>query len=123
MRYLFSTALGVVFLSFSHQSHADDEQKIEKKRIEALIKYVEGLKDAKFVRNGKEYDAETAGKFLRGKWENREKEVHSVDDFIEKVASKSSTSGKAYMIRFNDGREQKSADFLRARVKELDKKK
>lgn len=41
----------------------------EKQKIEALIKQVGDLKDAKFVRNGWTYEPATAVRFLRGKWE------------------------------------------------------
>src|SRR5262245_32882386 len=81
----------------------------EKEKIEALIKHVEGLKDAVFVRNGTDYDAATAGRFLRGKWDQAAG-VKSAKDFIDKVGSVSSTSGKPYLIRFKDGKEVKAGD-------------
>ena len=37
----------------------------EKQKIEALIKQVANLKDAKFVRNGSTYNADSAAIFLR----------------------------------------------------------
>ena len=42
-------------------------------------------------------------------------------DFIEKVASFSGTSGKPYLIRFKDGSETKSRDFLLADLKKIEK--
>ena len=45
-----------------------------------------------------------AAEFLRRKWRHREAEIRSADDFIEKVASFSSTTGKPYLIHFSDGR-------------------
>lgn len=91
----------------------------EKVKIEALISSIENLKGASFVRNGKEYDAKTAGKFLRGKWQAQEKEVTSAVDFIDKVASASGTSGKAHVIRFKDEREIKCGDYLKVELKKL----
>jgi hypothetical protein len=91
----------------------------EKEKIESLIKHVEGLADAKFVRNGREYDAKSAGKFLRGKWDANAREIKSATDFIDKAATKSSTSGDAYLIRFKDGKETKSGDYLREQLKKL----
>jgi hypothetical protein len=41
----------------------------------------------------------------------------SVVDFIDKIASVSSTTGKPYLIRFGDGREMKGADYLKAELK------
>jgi hypothetical protein len=93
----------------------------ETQKIEALIKQVEGLKDAKFVRNGSEYDAKTAAKFLRRKWEANKADIQTAEDFIEKAASVSSTSGKPYLIRFQDGTETKSGDYFHAQLKKLEK--
>jgi hypothetical protein len=89
----------------------------EKKKIETLIKQVAELQDAKFVRNGKEYDVAAAVRFLRGKWKANDKEVKTARDFVDKVASLSGTSGKPYLIRFKDGREIPSRDFLLAELK------
>jgi hypothetical protein len=93
---------------------------LEKQKIEALIKQVANLKDAKFVRNGSAYNADSAATFLRRKWGANESEVKTARDFIDKVASFSGTSGKPYLIRFKDGGEIKSRDFLLAQLKKLD---
>ena len=89
----------------------------ERQKIESLINHVGGLKDARFIRNGKEYDVATAVRFLRGKWKANDKEVKTARDFVDKVASASGTSGKPYRIRFKDGREIASRDFLLAELK------
>jgi hypothetical protein len=117
---LMAPAMVVCFASLL--TFPSDEELTEQEKIEALIKHVEGLKDSKFVRNGKEYDAETAGRFLRGKWKAREKDVKTASDFIEHVGSESSTTGKPYMIRLKGGKEMKSADYLRAELKKLETK-
>jgi Family of unknown function (DUF5329) len=92
----------------------------EKQKIEALIKQVANLKDVKFVRNGSAYNADSAAVFLRRKWEANASEVKTARDFIDKVASFSGTSGKPYLIRFKDGEEIQSRDFLVAQLKKLD---
>jgi Family of unknown function (DUF5329) len=89
----------------------------EKQKIEALIKQVSELKDARFIRNGTEHDVAAAVRFLRGKWKAHDKEVQTARDFVEKVASASGTSGQPYHIRFRDGREVASRDFLIAELK------
>jgi hypothetical protein len=96
---------------------ADELPAAEKAKIEALVKHIEGLKDAKFVRNDKEYDAASAAKFLRGKWSAHAASIKSAVDFIDKLASVSSTTGKPYLIRFKDGKEIKSGEYLRAELK------
>lgn len=92
----------------------------ERQKIEALIKQVGDLKDAKFIRNGSTYEVATAVRFLRGKWDANLAEVKSARDFIDKVASASGTSGKPYLIRFKDGREIKSREFLLAELQKLE---
>ena len=94
----------------------------EKQKIEALIKQVGDLKDAKFVRNGSTYEPATAVRFLRGKCEANDAEVKTTRDFIDKVASVSGTSGKPYLIRFKDGREIKSQEFLLAELNKIEPK-
>lgn len=88
----------------------------ERQKIETLILTVEKLSEATFIRNDRSYDSASAARFLRGKWRSRENEVRSAEDFIEKVASFSSTTGKPYLIRFHDGRETPSAAFLREQL-------
>jgi uncharacterized protein DUF5329 len=101
--------------------HAQAPGRTEKQKIEALIKYVADLNDATFVRNGRGYDAETAATFLRRKWEANDSKVKTARDFIDAIAAFSSTSGKPYMIRFKDGREEKSRDVLLAELNKMEK--
>ncbi|MEK7948863.1 DUF5329 family protein [Luteolibacter soli] len=89
----------------------------EAKKIEALIAHIASLKKAVFIRNGKEYDAASAAKFLKGKWEANDKEIKTAAEFIEKVATKSSTSGKAYRIRLEDGKETDCGPYLTEQLK------
>jgi len=93
----------------------------EIQKIEALIKQVRALKDAMFIRNGSSYSADYAATFLRRKWQANESNVKTARDFIDKVASFSGTSNKPYLIRFKDGREIKSREFLLAEVKKIEK--
>jgi hypothetical protein len=89
----------------------------ERAKIEALISHIGSLKKAVFIRNGKEYDAASAAKFLRGKWEAKDKDIKTATEFIEKVATKSSTTGKAYRIRLEDGTETDCGPYLSGRLK------
>jgi Family of unknown function (DUF5329) len=93
----------------------------ERQKIEALIKYIGSMNDAKFVRNGTPYDSKTAATFLRRKLEANESQVKTAHDFIEKIASFSSTSGKPYVIRFNDGEEANSRDVLLTALRKIEK--
>ena len=92
----------------------------EKEKIETLISRVSNLKDAKFIRNGTEYNVGTAVRFLRGKWKANDSDVKTARDFIDRVASASGTSGQPYHIRFKDGQEIPSRDFLLTELKKLE---
>jgi hypothetical protein len=93
----------------------------EKEKIEHLIAVVEGLKDAVFVRNGEEYDGKAAADHMRTKWKWKEDEIATARDFIRIAASVSSTTGKPYLIRFKDGREVTSGEFLNAELERSEK--
>lgn len=112
--------LTILLTLIARQAWADEKPATEKQKIESLIKHVETMKDAKFVRNDSEYSAKSAAKFLRGKWEANEAEIKTAKQFIEKAASKSSTTGKPYLIRFKDGKEMKSGEYLQAELKKLE---
>lgn len=93
----------------------------EQQKIGALIAHIEGLEGATFFRNGREYDAETAAQFLRGKWQARESEIRTARDFVEDVATASSTTGRPYLIRLHDGTETRSGEYLLSQLKVLEK--
>jgi hypothetical protein len=117
-----TTAILWLFLLLAAPSflYAQSLPVAEKQKIEALIKQVGDLKDAKFLRNGSTYEVSSAVRFLLGKWDANAAEVKSARDFIDKVASMSGTSGKPYLIRFNDGREIKSRDYLLGELQKLE---
>ena len=92
----------------------------ETEKIEALIQDVRDLKEATFIRNGSSYNSRSAAIFLRRKWQANQSEVRSAREFIDKIASYSGTSGKPYLIRFKDGKEIDSREFLLARLKTLE---
>ncbi len=92
----------------------------ERQKIEALIEQLGNLKDAKFIRNGSTYEPATAIRFLRRKWEANDAKVKTARDFIDEVASVSGSSGKPYLIRFKDGREINSQEFLIAALNKID---
>lgn len=92
----------------------------EAQKIEHLIRSVEQLENAKFVRNGTGYDAGKAADHLRLKLREAGSRVASAEDFIRLCGSRSSVSGKPYQILFNDGTRVTSEAFLRARLRELD---
>ena len=101
-------------------SNGRDDEK-EKQKIERLISDVESLKDAVFIRNGTEVDAKKAAEHMRTKWKAAGSKIKTARDFIRLAASKSSISGKPYLIRFKDGHELESEKFLTERLDKLEK--
>lgn len=97
----------------------DEPAKTETQKIERLIEHVGKLGEAKFIRNDVEYDAASAEKFMRAKWKSMGSDIKTAMEFIEKIATKSSTTGKPYLIRFPDGKERKSGEYLIEQLKEL----
>jgi Family of unknown function (DUF5329) len=94
----------------------------EQARIDRLIDYVESRTDLKFIRNGSEYSSEDAAKFMRGKMKMMGEHVGTAQQFIDQIASKSSTTGQPYLIRFPDGKSMQVAKFLGDELKRMDGK-
>lgn len=93
----------------------------EARRIEALIQAIEALQGrAVFLRNGSSHEAKAAGEHLRLKRRNAGARVKTAGDFIRRCATGSSLSGAPYRIRFQDGHELSSSDFLWTELKKLD---
>lgn len=94
---------------------------IEAARIERLIQSVEAQHQAKFIRNGTAYSCQDAARFLRAKLDKMGEHVGTAGQFIDQIASRSSTSGQAYLIRFSDGRTIPAAQFLGDELKRIDR--
>ena len=92
----------------------------ETQKIEVLIQHVNDLQDATFIRNGSTYNSKSAATFLRRKWQANQSEVKTARDFVDRVASISGTSGKPYLIRFKDGEEVQSREFLLSKLKSIE---
>ena len=93
----------------------------EDKKIELLIASLETMQDTVFIRNGKEHSSHRAAEHLRLKWRKAGKRVHTAEDFIELCGTRSSISGKAYQIRFSDGRLEDSAVVLKELLNGIEK--
>ncbi len=114
------TVLGWPLLAFSVGA-AGLPAPAEQARIERLIRVIENHPTAQFVRNGKAYSATEAGRFLRGKLAKMGEHVNTAQDFIEQIASRSSTTGQAYQIRLEVGRTVSAESFLADELKRMDR--
>ena len=66
-----------------------------------------------FIRNGSEYSGGEAADHIRAKYEHFKDEIRTVEDFIDRAASKSLVSGKPYEVRCA-GKMMPAADWIRA---------
>ncbi len=122
MRILIITLSFLFATSTLPAADARAKDRAEDTQIEALLTFIGSQTNLKFIRNGSEYDSSTAVKFLRGKWDRQRDTIRSAREFIDKIATQSSTTGKPYRIRLTDGREIDCSAFLSNRLAELDAK-
>ncbi len=97
----------------------------EKKKIDFLITEVSKI-DGEFIRNGKSHTPHEAAEHLRMKlnkainsWFAPSKDKWTAEMFIEKIASKSSLSGKPYLIKFKKGKTIKTRIWLYRKLKDF----
>ena len=75
-----------------------------------------GQSDCTFIRNGKEHSATEAESHLRMKYERGRKYADNADQFIDRLASKSSWSGKPYYIQCPGEDQQQTSAWLTQRL-------
>ncbi|MFN5921379.1 MAG: DUF5329 family protein [Bacteroidota bacterium] len=92
----------------------------ETQKTDHLIAYVASLDGAVFIRNGSEHSAKAAAEHLQMKREKAGTRITTAIDFIEKIAAKSSISGKPYQIRFADGKTFTCETVLKVELKRLE---
>ncbi|MCK6458992.1 MAG: DUF5329 domain-containing protein [Planctomycetes bacterium] len=88
-------------------------------RIEALIRAIEAS-DAVFLRDGKEYTGKEAADHIRGKYEAARAVVDTVDEFIDRVAGASWTTGVEYKVRPKGGEETGAREWLREELRRIE---
>ncbi len=81
------------------------------------------LGGAKFIRNGTEYDAQTAEAHLRQKLAYAGEKIQTAEQFIDFCATRSSMSGQPYKIQQPNGKTTDAGPFLHAVLIEFDKTK
>ena len=85
--------------------------------IDHLITTV-GESGCTFIRNGSRHDAEDAASHMRLKYRRGKRYATSAELFIERLASKSSFSGKPYAIECPGSGAVPSGEWLTARLQE-----
>jgi hypothetical protein len=85
--------------------------------IEYLITTV-GESGCTFIRNGSRHDAEDAASHMRLKYRRGKRYAPTAELFIERLASKSSFSGKLYFIECEGEEPVPSGEWLGARLED-----
>ena len=79
--------------------------------IEHLLSFI-GNSGCDFMRNGGKHSAKDAESHLRMKYRRGSRYVSSADEFVTRIASKSSWSRKPYRVHCPDTGSQPSRDWL-----------
>jgi len=74
---------------------------VDNHEIDYLLSYL-AESGCTFVRNGDEHGAKEASDHLEMKYNYAKKRIKTADDFIDKIASKSSMSRKPYEVHCGD---------------------
>jgi hypothetical protein len=101
---------------------ADPAPPSETAKVEALLELVENLKEARFVRNGREYDGAAAAQHMRAKWRWQGRSIKTAREFVRLIATRSSETGQPYLIRWKDGKQVASGDYLNRELDRLEGK-
>ncbi len=106
MKHIFA----IVFLLFSVPVFADvpPGQKLE---IDHLLNFVEHS-TCRMSRNGKSYDGVDAVAHIKKKYAYFKDKIQTTEQFIELSATKSTLSGKYYMVQCGDGKQLRTRDWL-----------
>lgn len=75
-----------------------------------------GSSGCTFIRNGQDHPAEEAEDHLRMKYRRAETRITTAEAFIERLASKSSWTGRPYLIRCGADSAVPSANWLTNRL-------
>ncbi len=92
----------------------------EQQKTDHLIVFVRNLKGSTFIRNGTGHTPVEAANHLQYKREKAGSRLKTARDFIDKVATQSSISGKPYMIVFANGKEFPASMVLTNELNKLE---
>jgi uncharacterized protein YlzI (FlbEa/FlbD family) len=112
---------GLLLLSFLFFFAAAPAYAIsEEKKITMLIESVRDTPEGtRFIRNGKAYNVTETVSHLNLKYSKVKNRVKTAEDFIKHVASGSSVSGEAYLVRYPDGTTVTAAAFFTEKLRKL----
>jgi hypothetical protein len=105
-------ALAVALLALALPVLAGQEAEIE------YLLVAVANSDCQFIRNGEAHDAAEAAAHLRMKYERAGWLVDDAEEFIDRLASKSSISGRPYAIQCQDAAPSPAQAWLTERLAE-----
>jgi hypothetical protein len=118
MRFANFIQLLLLIAVFASQTTAfaqSPEVEIPEVEIDYLLTAI-GSSDCTFIRNNTRHTAADAEDHLRMKYGKTKRYIDSAEEFITKLASESSWTGKAYAIECPDSGLHSSGDWLSARL-------
>lgn len=92
----------------------------EEARVQAMLTALSQQQGLVFIRNGSEHTREEAVSHLRLKLKNTRNRINTADQFIDKVASSSSITGKPYTVRIPGKGDESAAPFLHRLIAQSD---
>jgi Family of unknown function (DUF5329) len=92
-------------------ARADTPREDLNQTIEYLLDFV-ARSDCTFIRNGQSYTPKEAAAHMQAKYDHFKKQIKTPEDFIRLAASQSEVSGRPYLVRTQNGKEMKSADWV-----------
>lgn len=93
----------------------------EEARIDAMLNALAQQKDLTFIRNGDAHNCDEAVSHLQLKLGNTRNRIDTAVQFIDKVASSSSISGKPYIVRIPGKADENAQIYLHTLITETDK--
>ncbi len=104
--------IALILLSIPVNSDVPPKQKIE---IEHLLNFIK-ITHCKVTRNGTTYQDSEAVNHIKRKYEYFKDEIETTEQFILMAATKSTMSGKFYMVQCGENKPHKTKEWL---LKEL----
>ena len=119
----------IIMLLLLMSNHTLSKELNESEKIDWLINQVK-MSDISFLRNGDVHTSKEAAKHLRFKLTSAKKmfwffgpeKNFKVQEFIDKIASKSSSTGNEYKVRLKDGTVITTKKWMDNKMKLLNKK-
>ncbi|XDD50548.1 YfeK family protein [Leptospira sp. WS92.C1] len=111
----------LLLIAFLFSLSIGSEESTEfRKDLNLLMNSLESCQ-CKFIRNGAEHDPKEAREHMERKLNAVNGKIQTIPDFIENIGSKSSITGKPYLVKLSDGKTKEAAVWLKEKWEELSK--